>query len=63
MNADTMAAVAVHYAETREEVLEVATLLCAFAGVAHAPGHRELRDRLVDRAAPVLTPEPLGSPV
>ena len=54
MNADTMAAVAVHYSETRAELLEVATLLCAFASVAHAAGHWSLRDRLVERVADCL---------
>lgn len=49
-----MVAVAVHQAETRDEVLEVATLLFAFVGMAHAAVHWSLRDWLVERAADVL---------
>jgi hypothetical protein len=52
--ADTMVALALRTCDTRAELLEVAAALCAFASVAHAAGHRELRDRLVERAAAVL---------
>ncbi len=54
MNAETRIELAAHACETRAELLEVAAMLCAAASVAHAAGRRDLRDRLVERAAAVL---------
>ncbi len=54
MNAETMVAVAVHSAESRDESLEVAAALCAFATIADIAGDCQLRDRLVARASECL---------
>jgi hypothetical protein len=42
------------HAQTREDVLEVARLLCSAASLAQAAGEAELAERLVERAGDCL---------